>query len=281
MTVRLKLSSIYSTLPPAERRAADFILANPEEASHMIISDIAKASNVSIPSVTRLTKKLGYPGFLEFRIALASISADESAFNTDQTLEKDSDEDFIRELMLEQMHAIDLTFHALSKEKICLLASQIAAAKRIVFFGNADAMSAAYAVNEELAKMGLDSTIVPESGSMQMYASKLDKNDVFFAVSHGALKNYTLESLKTAKKRGAVTVLMSNTFNAAAKQAAEHYIFTSKLDSAYNLCGFETDSAQKALLEVITALVARKLGYTCEKAGGAAADSVSKTVSAL
>ena len=273
MTVRLKLSSLYSTLPPAERKAADFILANSEEASHMIISDIAKASNVSIPSVTRLTKKLGYPSFLEFRVALAGLSADENVKNTDQITDGDSDEAFIRNLMLAQMHAFDLTFHSLSKEKLCLLADQIASAGRIVFFGSVDALTVVYAVNEAFARLGLDSTIVQESGSMRSYASKLDKGDVFFAVARGSGNAQVIDALKTAKKRGAVTVFMSNSFNASAKQTVEHFILTSKIDLVYELCGFETDSAQKALLEVIAALVAKKLGHTNKNQNAADADN--------
>ena len=273
MSVRLKLSSLYSTLPPAERKAADFILANSEEASHMIISDIAKASNVSIPSVTRLTKKLGYPSFLEFRVALAGLSADENVKNTDQITDGDSDEAFIRNLMLAQMHAFDLTFHSLSKEKLCLLADQIASAGRIVFFGSVDALTVVYAVNEAFARLGLDSTIVQESGSMRSYASKLDKGDVFFAVARGSGNAQVIDALKTAKKRGAVTVFMSNSFSSAAKQTVEHFILTSKIDLINELCGFETDSAQKALLEVIAALVAKKLGHTNKTQNAADADN--------
>lgn len=274
MTVRLKLSSLYSTLPPAERKAADFILANSEEASHMIISDIAKASNVSIPSVTRLTKKLGYPSFLEFRVALAGLSADENVKNTDQITDGDSDEAFIRNLMLAQMHAFDLTFHSLSKEKLCLLADQIASAGRIVFFGSVDALTVVYAVNEAFARLGLDSTIVQESGSMRSYASKLDKGDVFFAVARGSGNAQVIDALKTAKKRGAVTAFMSNSFSPAAKQTVEHFILTSKIDLINELCGFETDSAQKALLEVIAALVAKKLGgHTNKNQNAADADN--------
>ena len=72
MPALMKIRSAYSSLPSAERKVADFILNDPKQASLMVINDIARASNVSVPSVTRLARKLGYDGFMEFRVALAA-----------------------------------------------------------------------------------------------------------------------------------------------------------------------------------------------------------------
>ena len=71
MSTTLNLKAAYQNLSPAERRVADYVLENPEEASHMTIDCLAANAGVSLPSVTRLTKKLGYAGFSEFKIALA------------------------------------------------------------------------------------------------------------------------------------------------------------------------------------------------------------------
>ena len=59
MPARMKLSSVYSTLPHAEQKVADFILEDPDRAAHMVINEIARCSGVSVPSVTRLARKLG------------------------------------------------------------------------------------------------------------------------------------------------------------------------------------------------------------------------------
>lgn len=63
MPAKMKIRSAYSTLPTAERKVADFILENPARASLMVINEIAEAAGVSVPSVTRLARKLGYNGF--------------------------------------------------------------------------------------------------------------------------------------------------------------------------------------------------------------------------
>ena len=71
MPANNKIRSAYVTLPSAERKVADFILDNPDRAMRMVINEIAEAAGVSVPSVTRLARRLGYKGFLDFRVALS------------------------------------------------------------------------------------------------------------------------------------------------------------------------------------------------------------------
>lgn len=75
MPANNKIRSAYVTLPSAERKVADFILDNPDRAMRMVINEIAEAAGVSVPSVTRLARRLGYKGFLDFRVALAGGAA--------------------------------------------------------------------------------------------------------------------------------------------------------------------------------------------------------------
>lgn len=261
MPARMKLTSVYATLPKAERKVADFILNDPDAASRMIINDIAKGANVSIPSVTRLAKKLGYDGFMEFRIALASGGSTVRSFDYEPISMSDSDEVFIHKLMIGQMRAIESTLRAIDKKQICELADAIISADRIVWFGVGGALSVATSINDDFVRMGLDSTIMHETSSMRTYAKRLGKGDLFFGISRTGLTQRTLDCLRIAKEQGATTAFMTNFANSPAESLADYFICTSRLDELYRLCGFETNSAQKALLEAISTLIAKKTGH--------------------
>lgn len=260
MPARMKLSSVCSTLPPAERRVADLILSDPDAASHMVINEIAKAAGVSLPSVTRLAKKLGYDGFMDFRVALASGSSIVNSVGDEPITMEDSDEVFVHKLMLGQMRAIESTLRVMDKAKICELADRIVSANRIVWFGVGGALSVATSINDDFVRMGLDSMIMHEVNSMRIYAKKLGKGDLFFGISRTGMTERTLDCLSIAKAGGAVTAFMTNLANSPAEDMADYFICTSRLDELYRLCGFETNSAQKALLEVISTLIAKKTG---------------------
>ena len=66
----VRLKEHLSTLKPAERAAADYILTNPAEASRISIYTLAKNAYVSPSAVVRLCHTVGFSGFKEFRRSL-------------------------------------------------------------------------------------------------------------------------------------------------------------------------------------------------------------------
>lgn len=137
MPAKMKIRSAYATLPSAERKVADFILENSERATRMVINEIAEAAGVSVPSVTRLARKLGYSGFLDFRVALASGTANmETRKNTD-ILPEDSEDTVIEKACSASINALEDTYKALNKQALISLAHAVETADRIFLCGNA------------------------------------------------------------------------------------------------------------------------------------------------
>ena len=69
--VLVKIRSLYSSLPKAERKVADYILGNAEEAPHSSVQEFASIGGVSVASVSRFVRKLGFEDFKEFKLELA------------------------------------------------------------------------------------------------------------------------------------------------------------------------------------------------------------------
>lgn len=264
MPARMKLSSVYSTLPPAEKKVADFILANPDEATHMVINEIAHHAGVSVPSVTRLARKLGYSGFLDFRVSLASGS---SSVKRDQILpitDTDTDEELIQKIMLGHLDSIESTLRVLDKAKISELTSKMMNARRIVWFGVGRCIQLAVNVSDALCRMGVDSVVVDNREIMPFYATRLKEGDIAFCLTRTGKTEKTLECLRISKQKGASTVLISNLANSPGEPFADYFFCTSRQDDVYRFDGYETGTAMCALLESLTILIGRKL-KTCGK----------------
>ena len=176
MPARMKLSSVYSTLPPAERKVADFILANPDEASHMVINEIARKAGVSVPSVTRLARKLGYSGFMDFRVSLASGSATVNSDNVLPISSVDSDAELIKKLMIGHIRAVESTLKVLDTEKFAEFANKIITANRVVWFGVGGCTNLASSLSNLLCNMGIDSIVINSRLIIKRYAKKLGKD---------------------------------------------------------------------------------------------------------
>ena len=261
MPARMKLSSVYSTLPPAEKKVADFILANPDEAAHMVINEIAHRAGVSVPSVTRLARKLGYSGFMDFRVSLASGSSSVRSEGILPIANTDSDELLMKKLMIGQMKAIESTLKVLDLTRVSELSDKVFTAKRVIWFAVGSCVQLAVNISDSLCRLGIDSIVMSDRGVMLNYASFADENDLVFAITRSGKTQLTLDCLKAAKDNGATTALITNLVNSPGEPNADYFICTSRQDELYRICGYETGTSICAFLESFLILVERKKGF--------------------
>lgn len=82
-------------------------------------------------------QKLGYSGFLDFRVSLASGSSSLESLKSDPIRDTDSDETVVEKAFLASMRALEDTLKAIDKHKLAELAQYIAKANRIYIYGTA------------------------------------------------------------------------------------------------------------------------------------------------
>lgn len=261
MPARMKLSSVYSTLPPAEKKVADFILSNPDEAAHMVINEIAHCAGVSVPSVTRLARKLGYNGFMDFRVSLASGTSSIKRDNITPISSTDSDEMLMQKLMIGHMTSIESTLKVIDYGKISELAELVLKCNRIVWFSVGSCVQLAKNISDTFCRMGIDSIVISDRSIMRSYAARLGQNDLAIAVTRSGKTQNTLECVRIAKENGAFTALITNLINSPGEQYSDFFICASRQDELYRICGYETGTAICALLESFMILVERKRGF--------------------
>ena len=61
----------YPSFSKAEKKVADFIMENPSKILPLYITELAQMSGTSEASIVRFSKKLGFKGFQQFKIAIA------------------------------------------------------------------------------------------------------------------------------------------------------------------------------------------------------------------
>ena len=68
--IQSRLAEAYRDLPDAMRRIADALMSDPLLGALWGIESMAERAGVSVGTVVRFAKRLGYRGFSEFRDAL-------------------------------------------------------------------------------------------------------------------------------------------------------------------------------------------------------------------
>ncbi len=66
-----RLGELHRSGSISQRRLADFVLRNPIRVSATTIEDMARATGVSAPTISRFARELGLVGFAEMRAAIA------------------------------------------------------------------------------------------------------------------------------------------------------------------------------------------------------------------
>ncbi|MBQ9833237.1 MAG: MurR/RpiR family transcriptional regulator [Clostridia bacterium] len=258
MPAIMKIRSAYAALPTAERKVADFILKNPTKAPLMVINEIANEVGVSVPSVTRLAKKLGYDGFLDFRVALASGNATVSDDRSAPINICDPDETVVEKMFVSTMNAIDDTLKALDKKEMSELANDIVGAKRIFIYGTSASASMAYDLAKQLVFLGYEAIAINDALTLEMYSKRFTKDDLLIGITRSGRTKVVTDALKFAKQKGVRCALVSNYINALSNGVADYFFCTSRLDDVKRTMNRETNLTMYVWANALTMLVARK-----------------------
>ncbi|MDU7765993.1 MAG: triphosphoribosyl-dephospho-CoA synthase, partial [Serratia marcescens] len=79
MSTLLRIRQMYPTLAQNDRKLADFLLNNAEQARHLSSQKLAELAGISQSSVVKFAQKLGYKGFPALKLALSETLAQPQA----------------------------------------------------------------------------------------------------------------------------------------------------------------------------------------------------------
>ncbi len=188
-------------LSPSQRRIADCLQANINEAALWGVEDLAKESNTCVATVVRFAKKLGYTGYLEMRKALVS-SAKKHYQRGDQLLEAPAQAAAtLVEVARRDIRNIELLVQAVNEELLQSAAQMLKKSRLRLVIG--DGVSAL--MSRQLAYLLINTGVPTLEGSPADFATQvgnLDSRDLLIAISITPYTRETLDAAAYARKRG-------------------------------------------------------------------------------
>ncbi len=188
-------------LSPSQRRIADCLQANINEAALWGVEDLAKESNTCVATVVRFAKKLGYTGYLEMRKALVH-SAKKHYQRGDQLLEAPAQAAAtLVEVARRDIRNIELLVQAVNEELLQSAAQMLKKSRLRLVIG--DGVSAL--MSRQLAYLLINTGVPTLEGSPADFATQvgnLDSRDLLIAISITPYTRETLDAAAYARKRG-------------------------------------------------------------------------------
>lgn len=262
MPAKTKIVSAYDSLPSAEKKVADFILKDPKRASLMVINDIAKAADVSVPSVTRLAKKLGYDGFMDFRVALAECSSESITMDIEPLRDDDADTVAVEKLFISSMRCIEETLKVLDAAKLSKFCDDIIASRRIVITGMSASGYLARMSAEYLALLGIDAFACTDPHLLRKHANHMKDGDLLVAISRTGVTKSVIDAIRISHAHKAKCAMISNNVSSPVSSLCEYFFCTARIGDIKTIMGRETNISQYVLIETVAQVVANKVRTT-------------------
>ncbi|WP_033790786.1 SIS domain-containing protein [Pantoea septica] len=267
---RLKGNEIFllaRTLAPElgkkERSIARFIDDNPQSLSKMCITDIAKYLNVSVSSITKVSKKLGFTGFHDLKANIAKqVNSPQDALDIPVIPETESYvEKVIESTFLNSILALQDSLSVINSTVIKTVAYLIinkAENTRIFIAGCGGSESICSDFNHKLLKIGIFSTVFSDSHKQLMTASLMGPGDILLAISHSGQTTDIIQMVKFANESGAETICLTNYPNSPLSLTAKHSIISSVKNNPITGENATTRIVHLNILDAIFTIVASK-----------------------
>ncbi|WP_022888564.1 MurR/RpiR family transcriptional regulator [Agromyces italicus] len=263
------LSTVREALPrlsSSEARVAEAIIADPTLVVDLTITDLARVCGTSLSTVARFCQTLGYSGYREFRMEVASAVSREAAerdrfgiANADIDPD-DTAAEVVAKIAFHEVLAIEQTAGALDTTVLDGVVDAIVAGAHVDLYGFGSSGLTAQDLQQKLARIGISAFCSVDVHLALVSAALRRPGDVAIGISHSGLTAETNHALEVAREGGATTVAVTNSPDSPIAELAEFVLTTHARESSYRVGAMSSRIAQLAVVDFLFVRVAQRLG---------------------
>ncbi|MFE6965549.1 MurR/RpiR family transcriptional regulator [Agromyces sp. NPDC057679] len=263
------LSTVREAVPrlsSSEARVAEAIIADPTLVVDLTITDLARVCGTSLSTVARFCQTLGYSGYREFRMEVASAVSREAAerdrfglANADIDPD-DTASDVVAKIAFHEVLAIEQTVGGLDTTVLDQVVDAIVAGAHVDLYGFGSSGLTAQDLQQKLSRIGISAFCSVDVHLALVSAALRKPGDVAIGISHSGLTAETNHALEVAREGGATTVAVTNSPESPIAELAEFVLMTHARESSYRVGAMSSRIAQLAVVDFLFVRVAQRLG---------------------
>jgi DNA-binding MurR/RpiR family transcriptional regulator len=247
----VRLQGAYSSLRAAEQRVADFILRHPDELIYLTVTELAERTKTSESTVVRLTQKIGYKGYQEFKIVLARDLV-EPATEIYEAIEPGDDLATVKSKVFQaNAQALRDTLEVLDDAQLQRGVDVLASAQRVEIYGVGGSAPLALDAYHKFLKLGLRSIALSDGDLMAMSSSLLGEHDVALGISHTGASRDVTDALGRAKANGATTIGITHRPSSPITRVSDVVLVTAAQQTAFRSDASSSRIAQLTIIDTL------------------------------
>lgn len=209
-SIILIIKTVYRDLSKKEKLIADFILQDPKKVSRSTINEIANELNIADSTFFQFTRKLGYKGFKDFKIALLTEEFDGEISIHEKITKNDNELDMAKKVFESSIQSLTNTMNLLDKDSLYEASKIIIESNCIFFFGIGGSESIAADAYHKFLRAPVKCQHNSDYHIQLMHASLITKTDCAILISHTGLTHETIEIAKIIKDHGAKLIVITS-----------------------------------------------------------------------
>ena len=255
-----KIDSEYYQLTSAEKKVADYASRHQQKTQYMSISELAEEAGVAEATISRFCKRLGFKGYNAFKLAVANSTAGRATSNplAGEVLPEDSIGDVCRKVYSADLDAMTQTLELIRPEAITAAADLLAAAGRVLCFGQGGSMILAQSCAHLFSTARPNFTAVWDSHLQAIAASQLVEGDVVIYFSYSGSTQELVDNLNIVRDRGASSILITRFPKSPGAAAADVVLQCGSREGPLQLGSIAARIAQLFLVDVLFSEVCRR-----------------------
>ncbi|MDR1899661.1 MAG: MurR/RpiR family transcriptional regulator [Treponema sp.] len=220
-TVLENIKTYYADMFAAEKKAADFIIDNPDRAVMMNVSELSRLSNVSDATVLRMCKRIGYEGYYQMKIKLSNDLGKNQFLKLKDGMPKPES---AKELF--QLFALNILKAAESLDTNALAASaeliRQAGMVHIAAVGNTSPMACYFGFR--LSRFGIRTSYSNAPEYFLNSISLAGETDVLIAVSHSGMSKQVIQAMELGKEKNLKSVAVTGFEHSPISAMADYHL---------------------------------------------------------
>ncbi|MGB1950630.1 MAG: MurR/RpiR family transcriptional regulator [Marinobacter sp.] len=204
------IQSRLDSLNKSERKVAEAILRDPSAATRYSIAALARAADVSEPTVNRFCRGFSATGFPDFKIRLAQSIATGTPYVGQNVEPDDTVAEFADKIVLSTIASLDKARQALDPKALATAIDYLIQAKQINFFGMGGSASVALDAQHKFFRFNIPVMSYDDALMQRMVAAGSSTGDVIVMISYTGRTRETVDIARIARANGATVIGITN-----------------------------------------------------------------------
>jgi RpiR family carbohydrate utilization transcriptional regulator len=245
-------------LSKSEKWIALSVLNNPTKVITQSITSLADEAGVSLPTVNRFCKKLGFDGYPAFKIQIAQEITNTNDLLDRLNVDKDTPE-VVKRVMSDIQSTIVNVGQNLDPEAIDKATDLLANAKSITFFGLGGSGPVALDAQHKFFRFGVPVVAHTDYINQRMIVSMMKEGDLLVLISFTGRTTEIVETAKIAKKNGVKTIALTSEDSPLAKLSDIVLHIHTHLENNLHI-PMTSRLAHLAIIDILSATVQARFG---------------------